>query len=91
MNRHAEGLRERIPALVAVEITYMGYFFQASFGQFILICLVHSPCLLYLRTLSYVCTHPLAKMDATKCPKGSYHSLWISKERFCMHVVRAIS
>ena len=42
-----------------------GVFLLGFLWPIILICLVHSPYLVYLRILPCVCMHVLAKMDST--------------------------
>ena len=62
----------------------------------ILICLVQSPYLAYLRIFPCMHTHLLTKMDASEEAYGSYTSVSItpfltSKESFCPRVVREVS
>ena len=49
---------------------FYGEFALSFLRLIILFCLVLSQCLVYLRILSCVCTHFLAKMDSTKSPMG---------------------
>ena len=67
VDRHMDGLRGRVlsRALVAVSITCMGALLLGSLWPIILICLVQSLYLIYLRILPCVCTHLLAQVDST--------------------------
>ena len=47
-----------------------GAFLLVFIWRVILICLAHNPCLIYLRILSCVCLHLLAKMDFTRKSSG---------------------
>ena len=53
-------------AVIAAWITFFGIFLQVFLWPIILICLVHSLCLVYLRILPCVRKHLLAKLDSTK-------------------------
>ena len=63
MDRHKGRLRERVPE--SFPFSGLSYFYGTFFPRFlwaiILTCLVHSPYLVYLRILPWVCTHLSAK------------------------------
>ena len=70
--------------LMAVWITFMEHFFWVSFWPFILICLVHSPCLVFLRFLPCVPRHVLAKTESIEEAVGN---LAFSSVQFSRSVV----
>ena len=49
---------------------FCGVFLLGFLWPLVLICLVHRPCLVYLRVLPCVCMHLLAKMDLTAKVSG---------------------
>ena len=73
VDRHMGRLRGRVlsRALVAVSITCMGVLLLGFLWPIILICLVQSPHLIYLRILPCVCMHLLAKVDSTTMVYGN--------------------
>ena len=80
MYRYIGRLRGRVPELLSRGLVavffffflnlYYGAFLLAFFWPVISICLVASTYLVYLRILSYVHMHLLAKMDSTKEASG---------------------
>ena len=68
VDRHTGRFKERVPE--SHPCSSLDYFYGVFLPGFvwssILICLVHSPYLVYLRILPGVCVHLLAKMDPTE-------------------------
>ena len=72
--------RERVPeSHPGGSLNYFyGAFLLGFLWPIILVCLVHSPYLVYLRIITCVCTHLLAKMDSIEKVVGSLASLDIT-------------
>ena len=74
MDRHMGGLRERNRVAESHPRANLNYFYGTFLLGFlwpiIMICLVHSPYLIYLRIFPCVYTHPLAKVSSTKKASG---------------------
>ena len=72
VDRHMGGLRGRVPVLGPCGSSnyFYGVFLPGFLWPIILICLVHSPYLGYLRTLLCMCMHLLTKMDFTEKVSG---------------------
>ena len=66
MGRHMGGLREREPRPPGSLNHFDGAFFPGFLWPIILLCLVLSPYLVYLRVLPCVHVHLLAKMDSSE-------------------------
>ena len=92
VDRHRDGLRESCPSGINSLKHFSGAFLSGFLWPIILICLVQSPDLVYLRILECMPTHLLDMMDSTKEPYGYLASFSItlfltSKGPFCAHVI----
>ena len=71
---------------------FSGTFLPGFLWPIMLICLLHSPYLVYLRILPCVSTHLLARMDLTEKAYRYGTSLDMTpRSLFCAYVVREVS
>ena len=90
---HRQTQREspRVASSWQLKSLIWGIFFPVFLWPVILICLVHSPYLVYLRILPSVRTHLLAKMDPLGRASHDIAPLPACRELFCACVVWEVS